>query len=106
MTPLRLTRRHALEVGIGVAGPVAAGLARPAGSDTLDPIRMDCGHGPSILAIGDSRAHAIDCEQGRRRTLPHHPDLDSTALAGLGQSSPGEAGRPFIAEAAAGPGRS
>lgn len=30
MTPLRLTRRHALEVGIGVAGLAAAGLARPA----------------------------------------------------------------------------
>ncbi|MBW8724155.1 MAG: hypothetical protein JF625_03215 [Inquilinus limosus] len=30
MTPLRLTRRHALEVGTGVAGPAGAGLARPA----------------------------------------------------------------------------
>lgn len=30
MTPLRLTRRHALEVGIGVAGLAAAGPARPA----------------------------------------------------------------------------
>jgi multiple sugar transport system substrate-binding protein len=30
MTPLRLTRRHALKVGIGVAGLAAAGLARPA----------------------------------------------------------------------------
>lgn len=32
MTPLRLTRRHALEVGTGVAGLAAAGLAGPAGA--------------------------------------------------------------------------
>jgi hypothetical protein len=30
MTPLRSTRRQALEVGIGVAGLAAAGLVRPA----------------------------------------------------------------------------
>jgi hypothetical protein len=32
MTPLRFTRRHALEVGIGVAGLAASGPARPAGA--------------------------------------------------------------------------
>jgi len=32
MTPLRLTRRHALEVGTGVAGLAASGLGRPAGA--------------------------------------------------------------------------
>jgi hypothetical protein len=67
---------------------------------------MGCGHPPSILVIGESCARAIDCERGQRRTLPHHLDLDSTALADFGQPAPEEAVRPFIAEAAAGPGRS
>lgn len=32
MTPLRSSRRHALEAGIGVAGLAASGPARPAGA--------------------------------------------------------------------------
>lgn len=40
MTPLRLTRRHALEVGIGVAGLAAAGLARPARAAEETQLRM------------------------------------------------------------------
>lgn len=58
MTPLRLTRRHALEVGTGVAGLAAAGLARPARAAEMQlrmAFRAPGGIAPSIIPFTTSK---------------------------------------------------
>ncbi|OWJ66493.1 hypothetical protein BWR60_14225 [Inquilinus limosus] len=54
MTPLRLTRRHALEVGTGVAGLAVSGLARPAGAAGIASRRASRGTGTIPFIKGSS----------------------------------------------------
>ncbi|WP_343714078.1 hypothetical protein [Inquilinus sp.] len=54
MTPLRSSRRHALEAGIGVAGLAVSGPVRPAGAAGIASRAASRGPGTIPFIIGSS----------------------------------------------------
>jgi hypothetical protein len=77
MTPLRLTRRHALEVGIGVAGLAAAGLARPARAAETQ-LRM------AVRAPGGIALSIIPFITSKIAPLPSKGNGEAAAATGCG----------------------